>query len=81
MAFLALLKGGNPWTGLHSDDNGVTWQWTDGTPVDYLHWNYGEPTIYVGQNCVLIDNNTDEDTWFRVWDCGDTWHPVCKKPH
>jgi len=32
------------WLGLYRNFNDDSYTWTDGTPIDYLNWDEGEPT-------------------------------------
>ena len=52
--FLALESLVNLWMGLHSSDNEVTWQWSDGSPADYLPWGTGQPQFQKPTSCVYI---------------------------
>uniref|UniRef100_A0A914QG72 C-type lectin domain-containing protein n=1 Tax=Panagrolaimus davidi TaxID=227884 RepID=A0A914QG72_9BILA len=47
------------WIGMYSDDNGETWKYSDGTPVDYIppESDLGEPSR--GKTCVVIDSDED----------------------
>uniref|UniRef100_A0AC35FJH2 C-type lectin domain-containing protein n=1 Tax=Panagrolaimus sp. PS1159 TaxID=55785 RepID=A0AC35FJH2_9BILA len=73
------------WLGLHSDDNGITWKWTDNTPVDYLKWYINYPVMNQGYNCVLVDEyNDDYVPYFENINCNDNgtkWfhYSICKK--
>uniref|UniRef100_A0A914Q5A3 C-type lectin domain-containing protein n=1 Tax=Panagrolaimus davidi TaxID=227884 RepID=A0A914Q5A3_9BILA len=62
------------WIGLYSNDNEVTWKWSDGSPVDYLPWASGYPRLNVS-SCAYLFNN-------RIWDynCNDSQSFICKKP-
>ena len=43
------IREGVVWIGLFRRDDGSSWAWADGTPVDYTNWRDGEP------------NNNDEE--------------------
>uniref|UniRef100_A0A914QCN9 C-type lectin domain-containing protein n=1 Tax=Panagrolaimus davidi TaxID=227884 RepID=A0A914QCN9_9BILA len=62
------------WIGLTSNDNEVTWKWSDGSPVDYLPWGSGYPRLNVS-SCVTLFNN-------RIYDvnCATGYYFICKKP-
>uniref|UniRef100_A0A914P213 C-type lectin domain-containing protein n=1 Tax=Panagrolaimus davidi TaxID=227884 RepID=A0A914P213_9BILA len=63
------------WTGLTSNDNEVTWKWSDGSPVDYLPWASGYPRLNVS-SCVYLYNNLIFD-----YTCTYSFYYfVCKKP-
>jgi hypothetical protein len=62
--------------GLHSDDNKVTWKWTDKTPVDFTPWDVEDGNPESGSNCVMagfgiFENNNG---------CVNPWTGLCKKP-
>ena len=49
---------GECWIGLHDRDGDGTFQWVDGTPVNYYRWVTGEPGIANTNECVeLISAN------------------------
>ncbi|XP_071511498.1 C-type lectin domain family 19 member A-like [Diadema antillarum] len=59
----------------HADTD--TFFWSDGTTVDYLRWDYGEPNNYHNQDCIQIIK------YNKQWNdraCGDMLAYVCKKP-
>ncbi|XP_029941424.1 macrophage mannose receptor 1-like [Salarias fasciatus] len=43
--------------GFHSTNEGG-WEWIDGSPFRYVHWNAGDPDNYDGEDClsILINN-------------------------
>uniref|UniRef100_A0AC34F8U9 C-type lectin domain-containing protein n=1 Tax=Panagrolaimus sp. ES5 TaxID=591445 RepID=A0AC34F8U9_9BILA len=62
------------WTGLYSNDNETTWQWTDGTPVDYLSCCYNRTSVYVQQKCIMIT-----DSLLLNLPCNRNSYSACKK--
>uniref|UniRef100_A0A914R9Z1 C-type lectin domain-containing protein n=1 Tax=Panagrolaimus davidi TaxID=227884 RepID=A0A914R9Z1_9BILA len=64
----------NLWTGLTSNDNEVTWKWSDGSPVDFLPWASGYPNLNVS-SCVFLYNNR-----IRDYSCTAGFNFICKKP-
>ena len=71
------------WVGLNSKDGGVTWAWTDGSPVDYLQWYPNPPTITTGHICALIDFNSNniESAGYEAYNCSSPlFQVICKKP-
>ena len=62
-----------PWIGLFSNDNEQTFQWSDGTPMDFLPWGPGEPYVDTNFNCVFA-NSAGIDTL----DCSDPGSALCK---
>ncbi|XP_076824515.1 macrophage mannose receptor 1-like [Clavelina lepadiformis] len=53
---------GPVWLGLSDRNSEDVWQWSDGSPVDYVAWKDGEPNNGAGnENCV--DYNTRTKTW------------------
>uniref|UniRef100_A0A914YBI3 C-type lectin domain-containing protein n=1 Tax=Panagrolaimus superbus TaxID=310955 RepID=A0A914YBI3_9BILA len=66
--------GGVPWTGLTSNDNEVSWKWSDGSPFDYRPWASGHPYRNVS-SCAYLYLNGLYDV-----DCISNYNFVCKKP-
>uniref|UniRef100_A0A914PW28 C-type lectin domain-containing protein n=1 Tax=Panagrolaimus davidi TaxID=227884 RepID=A0A914PW28_9BILA len=62
-----------PWVGLFSNDNEQTFQWSDGTPTDFLPWGPGEPVVDTNFNCVFA-NSEGIDTL----DCSEPGTALCK---
>jgi len=51
------------WIGGHDATQEGMWLWSDGTRLDYLNWNPGQPDNYSnGQNCLLM-NFGDAKRW------------------
>uniref|UniRef100_A0A914PV11 C-type lectin domain-containing protein n=1 Tax=Panagrolaimus davidi TaxID=227884 RepID=A0A914PV11_9BILA len=71
---VALITNVGLWTGLYSNDNEVTWKWSDGSPVDYLPWGSGYPNRNVSSCAYLHINQIYDDT------CTASWYIICKKP-
>uniref|UniRef100_A0AC34GRQ8 C-type lectin domain-containing protein n=1 Tax=Panagrolaimus sp. ES5 TaxID=591445 RepID=A0AC34GRQ8_9BILA len=42
------------WIGMSTQDKNVHWEWTDGTPFDYIDWAPGEPNNPGLENCGQI---------------------------
>ncbi|KAI3374792.1 hypothetical protein L3Q82_021350, partial [Scortum barcoo] len=60
---------GKAWIGLHIPDPSTGYIWSDGTAVNYLHWQEGEPNN---------QNNDESCAEFRMynWDDGGSWNDV-----
>uniref|UniRef100_A0AC34G3T2 C-type lectin domain-containing protein n=2 Tax=Panagrolaimus sp. ES5 TaxID=591445 RepID=A0AC34G3T2_9BILA len=66
------------WIGLHSKDNRTTWEWTDGSPVDYIPWYPGEPDgngncVFSGTGCNGSPNLLEDEN------CDALFYFICKK--
>uniref|UniRef100_A0A3Q3MM55 C-type lectin domain-containing protein n=1 Tax=Mastacembelus armatus TaxID=205130 RepID=A0A3Q3MM55_9TELE len=42
------------WMGGHDSITEGGWEWTDGSPFRYIHWNAGNPDDYYGEDCLSI---------------------------
>uniref|UniRef100_A0AC35GRD2 C-type lectin domain-containing protein n=1 Tax=Panagrolaimus sp. PS1159 TaxID=55785 RepID=A0AC35GRD2_9BILA len=62
------------WTGLISDDNEVTWEWSDKSNVDYLPWGKGYPNRKISSCAGLVYTELLFDD-----DCTVTHPIICKK--
>uniref|UniRef100_A0AC34FEH8 C-type lectin domain-containing protein n=1 Tax=Panagrolaimus sp. ES5 TaxID=591445 RepID=A0AC34FEH8_9BILA len=50
------------WIGLTTDDKGMTWKWSDGTPTDYMPWRQGFPYPYFDYDtCGLLMIESDDN--------------------
>ncbi|CAK8681517.1 unnamed protein product [Clavelina lepadiformis] len=67
------------WIGITAQDESAGYEWTDGSPVDYTNWDYGEPN----------DHNGNEKcgeaglTWYSYWNdlnCDELRNWACKIP-
>ncbi|KAM8872531.1 uncharacterized protein ACB058_004460 isoform 1-T1 [Synchiropus picturatus] len=62
------------WMGGHDSITEGGWEWTDGSPFRYIHWNTGNPDDYYGEDClsILINNgywNDDNCEYKRGYIC------------
>lgn len=48
------IQGGDWWVGLNDLKTEGTFVWTDGTKLDYLHWNGGEPNNAGEEDCANL---------------------------
>ncbi|XP_070535731.1 macrophage mannose receptor 1-like [Ptychodera flava] len=65
------------WIGLREYSSSGTHMWSDGTPVDYVNWDEGQPDDAYGQEkCVEL--RTTDGEWNDL-NCGDIHTFVCKK--
>uniref|UniRef100_A0A914P7S4 C-type lectin domain-containing protein n=1 Tax=Panagrolaimus davidi TaxID=227884 RepID=A0A914P7S4_9BILA len=62
-----------PWLGLFSNNNGYTWQWSDGSPVDWFPWEQGYPHTADTYYCAYASNNGLENYY-----CSYHYSAVCK---
>uniref|UniRef100_A0A4W6C423 C-type lectin domain-containing protein n=1 Tax=Lates calcarifer TaxID=8187 RepID=A0A4W6C423_LATCA len=63
------------WIGLSTLVRGG-WEWTDGSPFRYIHWNAGNPDNYYGEDClsILINNGYWNDD-----NCENKRGYICKR--
>ena len=66
----------NFWTGLYSSNNERTWQWSDGSPVDYLPWASGSPMGHASTCGFMYANGLAQ---LMDADCSNLRYIVCKK--
>uniref|UniRef100_A0AC34FQC9 C-type lectin domain-containing protein n=1 Tax=Panagrolaimus sp. ES5 TaxID=591445 RepID=A0AC34FQC9_9BILA len=75
---LAHVQGNyNRWVGLYSDDNAMSWQFTDGTPFDYRPWASGYPQR--NQNACASSYSYYLQLW-NAYPCSSEFSGVCKMP-
>ncbi|XP_019969273.2 macrophage mannose receptor 1b [Paralichthys olivaceus] len=60
---------GKAWIGLHVPDSSSGYVWSDGSPLNFQHWQEGEPNNF---------NNAESCTEFRIyhWDESGSWNDV-----
>uniref|UniRef100_H3C1B9 C-type lectin domain-containing protein n=1 Tax=Tetraodon nigroviridis TaxID=99883 RepID=H3C1B9_TETNG len=63
-----LYRYGRAWIGLYAPDPDTGYVWSDGSPVNFLHWQEGEPNNH---------NNDESCAEFRIqnsWDPTGSWN-------
>ena len=69
----------NVYLGLNDIKNEGKFEWTDGTEVDYLNWNRGEPNGLPGENCAEMLTQHNAKVWNDI-SCSHTHkNIICKK--
>jgi hypothetical protein len=63
-----------PWIGLSTNNWGKSWQWSDGSPVDFLSWTTNYPDYTLQSSCALI---RDEKSFFNS-PCNTTATVLCR---
>ncbi|XP_069548457.1 macrophage mannose receptor 1-like [Brachyistius frenatus] len=68
-AELLMGRGGRAWIGLHVADPNIGYVWSDGSPLNFQHWEEGEPNNY---------NNAESCAEFAIhnWDESGSWKDV-----
>ncbi|XP_037650483.1 lactose-binding lectin l-2-like [Sebastes umbrosus] len=67
---------GRTWIGLSDIHKEGTWMWSDGSAVDFVFWNTGEPNNNGGhEHCV--QNNYDNAQKWNDGQCSDIIPSVC----
>uniref|UniRef100_A0A914R875 C-type lectin domain-containing protein n=1 Tax=Panagrolaimus davidi TaxID=227884 RepID=A0A914R875_9BILA len=81
MDFLKFFYNGNIWVGLRTNKGPIQlnteWQWTDGSPLDYLPWKgyyYSMPNMGKDYQCVYSQDGISNDN------CSQVNTGMCKKP-
>ncbi|KAH7694823.1 regenerating islet-derived protein 4-like protein, partial [Aphelenchoides avenae] len=79
------------WIGLHDPYHTRQWKWTDGSSVDFINWNPGEPNNVNGtEACVMMAVGTgppDGDygsksfgKWNDIKCDAEPYGGICQKP-
>uniref|UniRef100_A0A914QG53 C-type lectin domain-containing protein n=1 Tax=Panagrolaimus davidi TaxID=227884 RepID=A0A914QG53_9BILA len=80
MDFFKFIYNGNIWVGLRTNKGPIElnteWQWTDGSPLDYLPWKgiYSMPYLGNDYQCVYSHDGIFNDN------CSEVYTGMCKKP-
>lgn len=66
---LRVARHGRAWIGLYVPDANTGYAWSDGSPVNFQHWQEGEPNNF---------NNAESCAEFRIynWDESGSWNDV-----
>ncbi|XP_002737989.1 C-type Lectin CRL-like [Saccoglossus kowalevskii] len=82
--FVFAFQGGlnNIWIGFNDRAQQYTWEWSDGSPVDYTNWHSGEPNNSCGllceENCVEMQVGSEFNDKWNDEDCTTKNRFVCK---
>ncbi|XP_030606959.1 macrophage mannose receptor 1-like isoform X2 [Archocentrus centrarchus] len=63
---LRLFRGGKAWIGLHIPESSTGYAWSDGSPLDFQHWQEGEPNNFNdAESCAefVIHNWNEQGSW------------------
>uniref|UniRef100_A0A914QB73 C-type lectin domain-containing protein n=1 Tax=Panagrolaimus davidi TaxID=227884 RepID=A0A914QB73_9BILA len=67
------------WIGLITNDKGMTWKWTDGSPTDYMPWRSGFPYPYFDYDtCGLLMTDNGNPVYENL-ECSFSQPFMCKK--
>lgn len=64
------------WIGLNDQQKEGTFQWSDGSPIDFIYWNIGEPNNVASEDCVELVKGT---YWNDIL-CSESFPYICKYP-
>uniref|UniRef100_A0A8C6SAD5 C-type lectin domain-containing protein n=1 Tax=Neogobius melanostomus TaxID=47308 RepID=A0A8C6SAD5_9GOBI len=64
------------WMGGHDSITEGGWEWTDGSPFRYIHWNAGNPDDYFGEDCLSILINSG---YWNDDNCDNKRGYICEK--
>lgn len=76
------------WTGLTDAAVKGTFEWTDGTPLEFSYWSPSRPRGHAGSTCGEFYPDyftwaTEDDPYYNHWDNVDCSHNlrafICKK--
>lgn len=65
------------WIGLSDVDNSGTYEWTDGSPLDYTNWGPSQPPA-VKEGTTVYMSLDDRNRWFASSDIAETNCFVCE---
>ncbi|XP_029951534.1 lactose-binding lectin l-2-like [Salarias fasciatus] len=67
---------GRTWIGLTDLHKNFRWMWSDGSRVDFVFWNTGEPSNYEGAESCVETNYSANKKWNDA-KCHETFPFVC----
>uniref|UniRef100_A0A914YFY5 C-type lectin domain-containing protein n=1 Tax=Panagrolaimus superbus TaxID=310955 RepID=A0A914YFY5_9BILA len=73
LGYNVYISNTNFWTGAFSNDGGLTWKWSDGTPWNYDPWASGRPTTHQSA-CGMMWGGVIGD-----YPCTNSYRVICKK--
>uniref|UniRef100_A0A3Q3G138 C-type lectin domain-containing protein n=1 Tax=Kryptolebias marmoratus TaxID=37003 RepID=A0A3Q3G138_KRYMA len=80
LSFLTVIQqtptGISLWMGGHDSVTEGGWEWTDGSPFRYIHWNTGNPDNYNGEDCLSILINSG---YWNDDNCQNKRGYICKR--
>uniref|UniRef100_A0A8C3EI57 Uncharacterized protein n=1 Tax=Corvus moneduloides TaxID=1196302 RepID=A0A8C3EI57_CORMO len=65
------------WIGLNRLDLTSGWEWTGGSPFQYLNWAPGSPSPESGKLCAVL--NPETKAKWQNWECDQKLGYICKK--
>uniref|UniRef100_A0A8C3EI87 Uncharacterized protein n=1 Tax=Corvus moneduloides TaxID=1196302 RepID=A0A8C3EI87_CORMO len=71
------LKDSALWIGLNRLDLTSGWEWTGGSPFQYLNWAPGSPSPESGKLCAVL--NPETKAKWQNWECDQKLGYICKK--
>ena len=79
--YVQSLHGGEQsWLGLSDINTEGTFEWSDGTPVDFIHWAKNQPNKFHNQDCVhTLGFMQDHSYEWNDINCRDCYRFTCKK--
>ncbi|XP_047502399.1 macrophage mannose receptor 1-like [Penaeus chinensis] len=74
----ALERHDNIWIGLSEEDHPGKWAWSDGSDVNYTHWDTDQPESLDGFGAAAVNHEQTDGKWV-VEKLTEDYHYLCQK--